>query len=120
VKILKEGVECFNEAYIILDALDECLDRHELLSRIEEIQGWNLAQLRMLVTSRRVEDIEDSLDSLVDAQDGIGIQSALVDANASIYIHDRLQNDQRLKGWRNMPHVQTEIQTTLTEKADGM
>jgi hypothetical protein len=94
---LKEIVEGFDETYIILDALDECSDRQELLDNVEEIQGWGLSQLHMLLTSRRLTDIEETLNLLTDSQNRICIQSALVDADILTYIHNRLQNDRLLK-----------------------
>jgi hypothetical protein len=50
-------VQEFDEAYIILDALDECKDGMELLENVDEIAGWNLKKLHILATSRREKDI---------------------------------------------------------------
>ena len=119
MKALKGILQCFNDTYIILDALDECLDRQELLDRIEEIHRWGLP-LHIILMSRSLPDIEESLDPLIDSQDRICIQSALVNPDISTYIHHRLQSDTKLKRWRSKPHVQEEIKTTLMEKADGM
>ncbi len=62
----------------ILDALDECKERQELLTDIDEIAGWKNRKLHMLATSRRENDIEESLEPLVNDQEKICIQSALV------------------------------------------
>ncbi|KAA6415797.1 MAG: hypothetical protein FRX48_00515 [Lasallia pustulata] len=118
--VLKEVVEGFDETYIVLDALDECSDREELLERMGEIQGWKLRQLRMLVTSRWLIDIKESLEPLTEPRGKICIQSSLVDADILTYVRGRLQNDRALKRWRGMPQVQEEIETTLKEKANGM
>ncbi|SLM40588.1 P-loop containing nucleoside triphosphate hydrolase, partial [Lasallia pustulata] len=118
--VLKEVVEGFDETYIVLDALDECSDREELLERMGEIQGWKLQQLRMLVTSRWLIDIKESLEPLTEPRGRICIQSSLVDADILTYVRGRLQNDRALKRWRGMPQVQEEIETTLKEKANGM
>ncbi|KAA6412672.1 MAG: hypothetical protein FRX48_03664 [Lasallia pustulata] len=118
--VLKEVLEGFDETYIVLDALDECSDRKELLERMGEIQGWKLRQLRMLVTSRWLIDIKESLEPLTEPRGRICIQSSLVDADILTYVRGRLQNDRDLKRWRGMPQVQEEIETTLKEKANGM
>ncbi|SLM38552.1 P-loop containing nucleoside triphosphate hydrolase, partial [Lasallia pustulata] len=118
--VLKEVVEGFDETYIVLDALDECSDREELLERMGEIQGWKLRQLRMLVTSRWLIDIKESLEPLTEPRGKICVQSSLVDADILTYVRGRLQNDRALKRWRGMPQVQEEIETTLKEKANGM
>ena len=110
----------FNEAYVILDALDECLDIQQLLESVEEIQRWRLPQLHMLLTSRQLSGIQEVLEQWTSSQNRILIQSALVDADILIYVHERLQNDRELKRWRNKPQVQEEIKATMMEKADGM
>lgn len=109
-----------NEVFVIVDALDECTERPEHLSDIEEIMRWKDVHLHVLVTSRKEVDIEDSLEPLCDEGTSICIQSALVNADILTYVHDRLSEDRRFKRWRNHAKVQLEIETTLMEKADGM
>ena len=120
MEVLKEIVDSLDDITIVFDALDECLEREDLFKRMEEIMQWKPRHLHMLLTSRRLTDIEESLDSLTNPQDRICIQSALVDADILVYIGERLQNDQKLKRWRRSPQVQSEIKTTLMKKADGM
>jgi hypothetical protein len=78
----------FQQTFIILDALDECKERVELLGLIEEIVNWKLDKLHILATSRRERDIEESLESLIIGQ--ICIQSALVNADIHTHICERL------------------------------
>ncbi|SLM33828.1 P-loop containing nucleoside triphosphate hydrolase [Lasallia pustulata] len=118
--VLKEVVEGFDETYIVLDALDECSDREELLECIEQIQGWKLRQLHMLVTSRWLIDIKESLEPLTEPRGRMCIQSASVNADILTYVHEKLQNDRSLKRWSSKPKVQEEIETALMQKADGM
>lgn len=119
--ILKDLFEYLGEIYIILDALDECLDQEELLGTIKEIQEWNPHQLHMLLTSRRLTDLEEMLDEVLkNPRDKICIQGALVNADILIYVHERLENDRKLKRWRDRPKVQEEIKVALMNKADGM
>ena len=108
------------DTYLILDALDECVERSELLINLERIMSWEDANLHILVTSRREQDIEDALTPLIEAKDQIGIQSALVNADIRVYIRDRLQIDRKLKRWKNNPKVQLEIEDELMKKACGM
>lgn len=118
--VLKEITEVFDKTYVVIDALDECSNTHELQEHIEEIQRWGLPQLHMLLTSRRLMDIEEMMKPLTDTEDRICIQSALVDADIRTYVHERLQNDRKFKRWRSKPHVQDEIKMQLMTKADGM
>jgi hypothetical protein len=96
---LRQIVQEFDELYIILDALDECKEREELLVSIEEITGWKLGKLHILATSRGEKEIEESLGPFVNDQYKICIQSALVNGDIRTYIHERLQTDRRLKRW---------------------
>ena len=104
------------QKYIILDALDECIDREDLLTFIRELTNLKLRNLLILVTSRREKDIEDELSSI--ANYNINIQSVLVDTDIRIYIRDRMAIDIKLKKWPNS--VQNEIITALMEKVGGM
>lgn len=117
MQVLKALINEFQKTYIILDALDECSDRQELLESIKEIQDWRLSGLHMLVTSRRLPDIDDELGPMIDSRSKICIQSAAVDADIEIYVRHRLQ---KLKRWQNNVQAQKEIIETLKAKADGM
>lgn len=108
------------DTYIILDALDECAERDELLTDLEEIVSWEDANVHVLTTSRREKDIEEALILLSDERNRIGIQSALVNADIRTYTHDRLQIDRKLRRWLKRPEVQLKIEDTLVKKADGM
>jgi hypothetical protein len=77
--------------YIIVDALDECSEREELLVLIEDIIDWKLTTLHTLATSRKEQDIEDCLSTLVSNE--IDIQSTLVDADIRVHVRERLRND---------------------------
>jgi hypothetical protein len=120
LETLQQIVYGFSKAFIILDALDECKERLDLLEDIEEIAGWKTGKLHILTTSRREKDIEESLELLVNDKDKICIQNVLVNNDIKTYINERLQNDRRLQKWRKLPQAQQEIERTLIDKADGM
>jgi hypothetical protein len=107
----------FQQAFIILDALDECKgkEREELLGLLKNLIDWKVEGLHVLATSRRERDIEETLAPL--ATDQICIQSALVNADIHVHICERLQNDPKLKWPKN---VQEEIEKTLMDGAHGM
>jgi hypothetical protein len=106
----------FHQAFIILDALDECTEREELLGLINEIVDWKLGKLHIFATSREENDIEETLTPLITGQ--ICLQSALVNADIQIHIRERLQNDTRLRMWPEK--VKLEIEVTLMNRAYGM
>lgn len=109
-------LETFDEMFFVLDALDECSQREDLLQLIESIHGWRLSTLHILATSRREKDIEEALNPLVTVQ--IGVQDALISADIRTYLEDRLQNDSKLKLWRE--DMEAEIKESLMRGAHGM
>lgn len=114
--ILQQMLGEFEETFIILDALDECKEREELLLLLEKLNSWETEKLHILVTSRRVGDIEEALGSLVTSE--ICLQSALVNIDIHTHISERLQNDSKLRKWP--ANVRGEIERTLMDGAQGM
>ena len=104
------------EAYIIIDALDECIHRDDLLEGLEEMYSWELENLHLLVASRKEIDIEDSLSTLVTSQ--IALQDAEANEDIDSYIRGRLKTDTKLTKWS--AEVRKEIELALTEGANGM
>jgi hypothetical protein len=49
----------FPQAYIVLDALDECSNRAQLLGILEEIAALHIKELHLLVLSRQEKDMYD-------------------------------------------------------------
>ncbi|KAL9100692.1 MAG: hypothetical protein Q9163_003956 [Psora crenata] len=117
---LHKLVKSFEKSYLILDALDECSDREALLDDIEEFAGWEDVDLHILSISRRENDIEDRIRPLAGRRGRVPIQGAHVNDDILAYVHERLQNDPRLKRWRNNTKAQQEIENSLTAKADGI
>ncbi|OBT38491.1 hypothetical protein VE00_11148 [Pseudogymnoascus sp. WSF 3629] len=96
MNVLQQMLLEFPQSYLILDALDECANRAKLLSILEQIAGWQLEEMRVLVTSWKERDIESSLDEI------------------------RLSNDKGLKKWQKTADIRREIETTLMEGSHGM
>ena len=114
--LLRDIMSKTESNYIILDALDECTDRENLLTFIRNLVASKLSGLRILATSRREKDIEEQLRPIADHN--INIQSAIVDEDIRVYIRNRLATDTKLKKWPLS--VQDEIITVMMEKAGGM
>ncbi|KAI9765534.1 MAG: hypothetical protein M1840_007360 [Geoglossum simile] len=120
LETLRQMIREFTEVFIILDALDECKERQELLEDIGKIAEWKAGKLHILATSRREKDIEEQIEPQANQEENICIQSALVNDDIRAYIHERLQTDRKLRRWQSRPEVQQEIEGTLMDKADGM
>lgn len=117
---LRSLVQNFSDTFIMVDALDECKEREQLLADIQNFVEWQLEGLHILVTSRREGDIKATLDPLVNVNQNIDIQSEVVDVDIRVYVREILQGAQGLRRWRNKPLVQDEIEKALTENANGM
>lgn len=116
---LKRMIRGSSATYVVLDALDECTRRPELLETIQTIDGWQLDTLHMLVTSRLEGDIRETLETIPEI-DTVNIQSSLVSEDIRTYICSRLSNDSSLRRWQRQIEIRKEIETELMEKAEGM
>lgn len=116
VSILQEVLQELQEVFVIIDALDECDDRADLLEHLECMFNWQLDQLHILATSRKERDIEDSFELLSIAQ--LAIEMDNVNPDIQTYIRGRVEKDARLKKWPAL--VKLEIEDALMAKADGM
>lgn len=114
---LKEIVHRGPDTFLVIDALDECTQREELLDLIEEICSWKLPNLKILTTSRSERDIEDVLSALSTC---ICIQSTKIDSDIRLYVEKRLKSDSKLKKWSNNADLAGEIRIALVNGADGM
>jgi archaellum biogenesis ATPase FlaH len=118
--VVRNLIREFQHVYIILDALDECTDRAELLATLQIIADWKDDALHLLVTSRKEQDIESSLENIVDTQNTICLLSELVDKDIFKYIRQRLSVDKKLNKWQKDPEIRYEIEIPLMKGAHGM
>jgi hypothetical protein len=120
MSVLRHMVLEFPQAYLILDALDECAQRDELLDILEQMAGWQLDRMHVLVTTRKEKDIESLLLVIVDPKHVICLQSQIVDKDIRKFVHQKLSNDKSLKRWHKSTDIRQEIETTLIQGAHGM
>jgi hypothetical protein len=117
---LQSMIQDLPQSYIVLDALDECTQRAELIEMFETMVGWKVPNLHLLVTSRRERDIESSLEGFVDTQNSICLQSEVVDKDIQQYVQQRLADDKRLRKWEKDASMMVQIETVLMSRAKGM
>lgn len=113
-------VNYVGKIYIVIDALDECKTRKDLLFWMGRLAKFGCAKLHLLTTSRREEDIESELKRWLDQRNIVPIHQDLVSHDIQAYIHGRLHYDHGFERWRSEPSVQDEIEIELMKKADGM
>ncbi|KAH7109984.1 hypothetical protein EDB81DRAFT_832722 [Dactylonectria macrodidyma] len=104
------------EVYLVVDALDECSNYAELENWLVDVKSWRFDWVHMLVTSRRVPHVENSLENLGCRQ--LAVQNSSVDADISIFLSSTLSNE---KGFRRIPpQLRNEVQQKLVQGAHGM
>lgn len=114
--MIQEG----NSVCMILDALDECQPRNDLLQWIRDIVVSLRMKLHILVTSRPEQDIESDITRWADKENIIPVQSSLIMGDIQAYIFSRVREHPGLNRWKSRPDIQQEIANTLTNQADGM
>lgn len=91
---LQHIIQGFDQAYIIINSLDECAERDDLLSWIEKIAGWKVGKVRLLVTSRQEPNIEDRIDAVV-GPGRVSVASESANGDIETYINARLSSEFR-------------------------
>ncbi|KAF2630885.1 HET-domain-containing protein [Macroventuria anomochaeta] len=120
LEVTQQVMQEFTQVYIVLDALDECTQRSELLDVLEIVAGWQLHNLHLLMTSRKERDIESSLESYVDKEDTVCLQSDVVDKDIQRYVQQRLSDDKSLVKWQRDAAIRQEIEAALMCGARGI
>jgi hypothetical protein len=108
-------LEMTPSTYIVIDALDECVDREDLLSLIKQILDWK-GGVHVLATSRKEKDIEEALSVCAMYQTDFGNDD--VDADIRLHIRTQIQDDPKLAAWPLQ--IQQEIEQTLSSRVNGM
>ena len=114
------------EVYLVLDALDECprqapiRQREKVLQWVQELCQAAIDQLHILVTSRLEPDIRNALRRCISQSVWISLDSATVSEDINLYIQNRIQSDDGLAQWRDRMAIRKEIESTLSQRANGM
>jgi hypothetical protein len=105
---------------IIVDALDESCTKRDLLVWIRSILALKPTTIRLLVTSRREQDIESTLATLVEPDSMVDIQNGLIDGDIRSYVRAYVQRSAGFARWHDDQSILGMIETTLFQKAHGM
>ena len=114
--VLQDILRVGKRMFIIVDAVDECVEREELLLWLEKVTASVQPNVRVFCTSRSERELEESLDSL--ATTIVDFDKNLVDGDIQVYLTNQLRSDKRLSKWQ--PEVQKEIEDKLIAGAHGM
>ncbi|KAF2132356.1 hypothetical protein P153DRAFT_272713, partial [Dothidotthia symphoricarpi CBS 119687] len=104
----------------ILDALDECGSRKELMGVIKKMSAWQSQGLHLLLTSRREGDIETTLGRILKGENILCIQTEAVDHDIKSYVRQRLSDEESLQKWKADTTIRQRIESSVMEGAHGM
>jgi len=99
-------------AYLIIDALDECDERAELVEVFEEMLGWGLENVHILATSRKERDFEECFARTGAEQ--VRLEGDTVQGDIRHYIESRISKERWARKWPL--EIQCEIVSTIAEK----
>ncbi|BCS19896.1 uncharacterized protein APUU_20328A [Aspergillus puulaauensis] len=108
------------QAYVVIDALDECKTRSELLLFLERLADSRERNVRLLVTTRKDKEIQSSLEQWLSKDDIIHVDNKNIAADIREYAAWRLREDPHFGRWRADYSLQNAITEKITQKADGM
>src|ERR1700728_2535815 len=114
--VLLTILEAFDDVYIVLDALDECAERKDLLKWIKQMTSWKGSKLHLLTTSRPEEDIAKNL-RLLDP-DHVDIKRDLITRDVERYIDCTLDDEDAFDQWND--EIKANMKSKLLESAGGM
>lgn len=114
---LRSLVLTFHNVYVVIDALDESSSCEDVLQFIETIRAWELPQLHLMVSSRQLPEIEESLLDSVTGRICLQ-QESQMNEDIMTYIADTLANDKSLAKWP--AEIRTQVQLKLLTREDGM
>ena len=109
-------LEAFDDVFIVLDALDECAKRKDVLKWIKEMTSWGKGKLHLLATSRPEEDIAKHL-RLLDP-DYVDIKQELITGDVKRYVDCILDSEDAFDRWSD--EIKANIKSRLLESAGGM
>ncbi|KAI1676258.1 Ankyrin repeat domain protein [Pyrenophora tritici-repentis] len=120
LQVTREAAQEFTHIYVVLDALDECTQRSELMDMLKTVAEWQLDNLHLLMTSRKERNIETFLESYVGEEDAICLQRDVVDQDIQRYVQQRLHIDRGLAKWNKDAAIRQEIENAMMRGAYGM
>jgi len=105
----------FHHAYVIVDALDECVNLSNVLKWIKEMTCWRVGKLHLLATSRDEQDIAAVLEPL--AAVSIQLAGESVDGDIALYLEEGIEE---MTAWKGNAHTRDIVKKSLLEGAQGM
>jgi hypothetical protein len=105
----------FQKIYLFVDALDESLERQNVLDLLLTLAGPGFDNISLLVTSREKIDIKIAIGSTTES---ISLSNPYVDDDIRTYVRNQVKLHRKLSVLE--PALRTEIEDGLVQGAKGM
>ncbi|KAL0938233.1 ankyrin repeat protein [Colletotrichum truncatum] len=114
-------LEAADDVCIIIDALDECSNRKELLTWITYLAcSPCLRHIKFLITSRPEEEFRQRIPLITGVDNCKSLDVAHVNADICSYVQSRIRTSPGFRRWASRPLVLQQICDQVGQKADGM
>lgn len=114
LKLLQSEIHHFSKVFIVIDALDECLDREGIRSFLPELQKLP-PNTHLLVTSRYIRDIEHEFEKAA------RLEIYARDEDVKSYVEARMgEQHQLVRHIEADPTLRSTISDAIVQKANGM
>lgn len=106
-----------NAVFVVIDALDESRERHNLLKLLQDLASDNrFKKLHLLATSREYDDIKQAM-SLMSKEISM-FDNSNNQEDIRLYVTARIKNHPKFQRWS--PSLRTEVEDALSAGAPGM
>lgn len=116
VSCLCTALATFDDVFIIIDALDECITGAELMSFPKTAIEWAIPSMHLLVTSRKTAEIDEMLSPIVQAFASLTARD--VDPDIQLHVVRMLREEKDFTRWDRKNLI--EIEEALISRAAGM
>ena len=104
--------------FVVVDALDECSERNEMIDLLIMLKAWGMANTHILVSSRQEPDIKEGLLRAEPLQ--IDMTQKMIHHDIERCVEKRISRSQRLSKWCENPDINRKLRSTLLDGANGM
>lgn len=114
-------MQASGKTFIVLDALDECAVRGELLAWMNSFfSDPSLAHVQVIATGRPEEEFQRLFYRSFGEYNCILMDEESVNSDIRAYIEARLEQSPEFKKWASLPSVLEQIKNDIGSKAEGM
>ncbi|PMD45946.1 hypothetical protein L207DRAFT_382923, partial [Hyaloscypha variabilis F] len=116
LEILSTTLDCFDQVYVVVDALDESQSRHNLLQILNVlVTDPRFSKIQLLATSRDYADIELQMCRF---SQSLSMSNSFVGADIRIYVAAKIMTEAKFQRWPL--NLRVEVEETLSIGARGM